>query len=323
MPSQPSQHPNDARVHAVVVTYRRNDQLGRVLDGLHAQSVRPASVTVVDNADDPAAQDEVLSRPQHRYVPAGENLGPAGGLALGFTSLEAAEDGWVLFVDDDDPPPHEGVLGNLLALIRSRAPDERLGGVGLVGARYSRRTGLVRRIADEELDGVVAVDYVGGNQFPMYSVAALRDVGPMRADLFFGLEELELGLRLRAAGYRILVDGSEWLGAREKANRIGLTPRSAASGRARSDWRRYYTVRNQVWVAREHGRWTAPLVCSARSGVAGAVADGLRARSPRSTAPALRGLVDGWRGRLGRTLDPAEASGEPPNNAPPTKSGAA
>lgn len=295
---------NDNSLHAIVVTYRRRSALGSVLDGLAAQTVTPSSVVVVDNAADPTVGTDVHAQSQHTYIAADTNLGPAGGLARGFEALEADDNDWVLFADDDDPPPDARVIEQLLSL-RDRQPDRnQLGGVGLVGARYSRPTGLSRRLKDDELDGDLFVDFIGGNQFPIYSVRALRHVGPMKSDLFFGLEELDLGLRLRASGYRLVVDGTAWRTSRERTGRTGLTARTAARGRTRTAWRRYYTVRNQTWIARQHGALTAPFVVSVRSGLGSALADSIRNRSPRAALPAIHGCLDGWRGRLGRTVEP-------------------
>ncbi len=291
------------RIFAVVVTYRRSEVAQSTIERLMAQTRPPDHLLLVDN--DPTDEmgrwfAEVSSDP---YIEAGENLGPAGGIALGMESVldVADENDWILLVDDDDPPPSDDALERLVATIET-VGDPRLGGVGLVGARFDRRRALMRRIPDDELVGPVDVDCIAGNQMPMYRVACIRQVGRFDSSLFFGFEELEFGLRVRTAGWRLVVDGAQMYRLREAKGRLGLGPRTKGDGLP--PWRRYYSSRNIVEIARRHGTGGAIWWAIAHGGVAAAGRSLIVQRNAHASWAALRGAFDGLRRRSGRVMVP-------------------
>ena len=72
---------------------------------------------------------------------------------------------------------------------------------GSRATRFDRRRGPDRAGADDELHGAVARRLHRRQPVARcYSVRAVREVGALRRDLFFGFEELEFGLRLRDRG---------------------------------------------------------------------------------------------------------------------------
>ncbi|WP_083914069.1 glycosyltransferase [Ilumatobacter nonamiensis] len=286
------------RIHSIVVTYRRPTVLRATLAAIDAQQVRPDHIVVVDN-DSAGEATSDLDEPENvTYLRAAENLGPAGGIAVGMHRvLENADDeDLVLLIDDDDPPPSSDSIARVLAIMADAGPD--VAAAGLVGARFDRRRALTRRVPDRELVGRVDVDYIAGGQFPMYRVGAIRDVGVFDAQLFFGFEELEFGLRLRSAGYRLLVDGDAMLALRRAHGRTGIGARAQAT--PRPPWRRYYSSRNIVEISRRYGLRGAVVLSVLHAGPMAAVRGLLRFRDTRLAAAALRGTADGVRGRLGR-----------------------
>lgn len=291
------------RVHGVVVTFRRPGQLAGTLAALAEQTRRPDTLVVVDN--DPESNGGPVDLPgDPTWIVTGENTGPAGGLARGIRHVleTAADDDLVLLVDDDDPPPDRSTLEELERLIEAAAPD--VAATGLVGARYSARTGRPVRVPDRELSGLVDVDWIGGGQLPLYRVSAIRSVGVPDERLFFGFDDLEFGVRLRRAGWRIVVDGAGWRERRGSAGRLGTLATSAPRGAP--PWREYYSTRNQMTIAKAHARWTAPFLVALRSIVRCA----LLVRSDRHQATSVvRGLVDGALGRRGRLVEPETQPG--------------
>lgn len=107
-------------VCAVVVTYRRPDELAKSLDVVCSQSRTPDHVIVVDNdfADDAAGRvrDIVCSQPvPSTYLGSRRNLGGAGGFALAMLHALALGADWLWLADDDGRPQDSSVLGALLA----------------------------------------------------------------------------------------------------------------------------------------------------------------------------------------------------------------
>lgn len=252
------------------------------------------------------------------YVDAGENLGPAGGYALGISRvLEQADDhDWVFLLDDDDPPFFDDAIEKAANFAQSVfAQDPSVAAVGISGGRFDFGRGLVRRIGDDDIFGVVTVDHITGGGLPAYRVAAIKAVGPPLHELFFGFEELEFGLRLRKAGFSLYADGEEWRRRKDVKRERGLLPPEEVSARRAEatswrvttpSWRRYYSLRNLIFILRRHGRsWTAVKVGLSR-GIAKPLFN--IPFSPRLALSSLRwntrALIDGWLGRMGRTVLP-------------------
>ncbi len=300
----------EPRILGVLVTYRRRDQLAATLRAIAGQTRPLDRLLVVDNAPEPGTDQIVQAAfPGAEYLPAPENLGPAGGIALGMQRLlgQAAERDWIMTLDDDDPPRDPTVFATLASLAcRQIGSDPSTAAVGLSGVRFDDRRGRIVRVPDAELHGAVSVDSIAGNQFPCYSVRAIRAVGTMRADLFFGFEELELGLRLRDHGYTLYAPGALWYSWRATKGFLGRT-RDPSWVLGPWNWRRYYSLRNLVRILRDRGATAAALRVTIVTGLAKPVANLVRepVLALRHLGMNARACRDAWTGRMGRTVEPA------------------
>jgi glycosyltransferase involved in cell wall biosynthesis len=299
-----------ARLFGVLVTFRRPEQLALTLRALAAQTRPLDGLVVVDNAPGDATRAVVHSVfPDAVYVPAPENLGPAGGIALGMEQLltTADDQDWILTLDDDDPPTDDTVFADLLdfALTVSQRQSA-VAGVGVEGQRFDRRRGRIVWLPDASLHGDVSVDFVGGDFFPCYSVRAIRVVGVPRRDLFFGFEELEYGLRMRAAGFSLFTWGPSFLASRAANGTLALDL-VPARALGRVTWRRYYSLRNLVRILCDTGAIGAALRVTVIVGFAKPLANLFV--DPRLAARHLwlnaRACRDAWLNRMGRTLEPS------------------
>ena len=101
----------------------------------------------------------------------------------------------------------------------------------------------------------VLVDHLHGGFFPLYKSKALNHVGGFRSEMFFGFEELELGLRLRDNDYLLWIHGELW--RRVKPLMPAPIPRIRPDIRftAVPTWRRYYSLRNLIWICRTRHRF--------------------------------------------------------------------
>lgn len=301
--------PAEPRLWGVIVTYRRAEVLRQTMRRIEDQTKPVDILIVVDNGSEHQVQRIADSVGAH-YIDAGDNLGPAGGIALGMEYVLdlAAEDDWLIIFDDDDPPRTDAMVADVWEFgRRCHQDDPKTGAVGLVGARYDRRRGVIHRVPDGELTGSVLVDYIGGGQLPMYRCAALRDAGVFDKSLFFGFADLDHGLRMREAGFSLYVDGELWLQERAANSRVGLTARPRTS-EATAGWRRYYSIRNSAIVAKRHASVPGALV-TAFGGAARATGDLVRRRQPpRECLLPLRGAIDGLLGRTGRVVEPGSAA---------------
>ncbi|TQN48818.1 glycosyl transferase family 2 [Humibacillus xanthopallidus] len=263
---------------------------------------------VVDNGSDASARGAAEAVGAF-YLDAGDNRGPAGGIALGMRHIleRAQDDDWLVLFDDDDPPRTSEMLDRLWRFGQQQhLLDAQTAAVGLVGARYDFRRGVTRRVADEDLSGPVLVNYIGGGQLPLFRCDALRKAGVFDERLFFGFDDLEHGLRLGHAGYSLYVEGSWWLEERMFHQRTGQDAARPRTVKDVAPWRRYYSVRNAVLIARRYcGTLTAVAV-----GLVGAVKGGASTargggRISEWFLPA-RGAVHGLIGLYGRRVDPGQ-----------------
>jgi len=205
-------------VVALVLSHNAPQALKRCLEAMAAQTVRPGSVIVVDNASQPPVRAEDLAGPLPvSVVRSDTNLGPAGGWALAFEELLAgsAEFAWAL--DDDivpDPECLETLLGEArhdpkaaFCFPRSVQPD---GTVGEWGSWC----------------GFIVSHHI------------VEQVGVPRAELFWWAEDNEYcHWRIPQAGYpRTLVDGA-------------VVQHDAVRQGARVPlWKYYYESRNMLYL---------------------------------------------------------------------------
>ena len=298
----------EPHLYAVVVTYGREDQVLETLDAVAGQTRPPDSFLLVDNGRSRALEERVRRRQGVEYLRAPCNLGPAGGFALGCRQIlpGATDDDLVVLVDDDDPPTRSDAIERLL-VTRAGLEGRRVGCIGMTGARFDRRRGLMVRVPDDRMVGIVDVDVVPGGQLPVYSVAALRDIGSYDPDLFFGFEELDLGLRLGDGGWRVVVPGEMAMELRVEHGRVGLGVR--ATGGPLPAWRRYYSSRNVVLVTRRAGGRRAAARAAVTAGPAAAARALVVHRRPTTALMALRGAAAGLLGRHGRQVRPPRPVG--------------
>ena len=299
------------RLRGILITFRGPRELALMLQRL-ADSERPVDRLVVVDNSPTADAGQLVERYRGRgraaeYVAAAENLGPAGAVALAMGRLlpDAADDDWVVLFDDGEPPGTEELAEMHDFALRMRAEDPRLGAVGGVGATFDWARGRVVRVPDHRLDGPVPVDYIGSGQLPLYRVRAIRAVGVFRPELFFGFEELEYGLRLRAGGWSLYVDGDRWRAGRRLLGRLDVAGRPTV-GLAETTWRDYYRLRNLVAILLGAGRRRVAVRVSLLVGRAKPLVNAPRqpGRSLRRLRLNWRAVRDGWAGRLGRPVDP-------------------
>ena len=282
-------------VAAFVVTFRRDRSLRTVLASLAEQTDTPVAVLVVDNgssAHTAAVCDEFRDRLAIDYV-ASDNVGPAGGTALAMEELPRRhpEVSWLLRIDDDRPLPSPTFLAeHLRRAVDLVTTHPTTGIVGRDGAVWDwRRARLRPRPVDRD---PAPVDYVRTGYFPLYRVAMVREVGTFRSDLFFGMTEVEYGLRVGQAGWL------QWA--------VGRDPVHSRPRVELDDWRRYYSIRNTTVLLKEQGRPAAAWRLGLARGIGRPLIGAMR--SPRRALRGLRlgamALRDARRGRMGLVVRP-------------------
>jgi GT2 family glycosyltransferase len=312
----------NGRLFGVLVTFKRPEELAKSLDKLLAQTRRLDLLVVIDNGSTPESAAEVeryrSAGAEAIYIDAGENIGPAEGYARGslYHMEHGTDDDWVLTFDDDDPPYFDDALENAGRFaVEMMERDPRTAGVGISGGRFDFDKAVIRRIGDAEIvDGPVPVDFIAEGGLPCYRIGALKEVGVHRGDLFFSYEEIELGLRIHDAGYRLFADGHQWKHRKAtKRERGELPPESALEHRDKAQlrikpagWRRYYSLRNLIWLLRKYGRHRTALTVTFTRGIIKPLLN--LPVAPKDAWQNLKvnfkAIVHGWKGELGWQMRP-------------------
>ncbi|HTU38744.1 MAG TPA: hypothetical protein VMF35_12170 [Acidimicrobiales bacterium] len=290
-------HPS---VTAVVLTYRRPRLAGDVVRTLvHEEGLPPGRIVLVVNGegglDDPELEAAV------RTVRLPVNIGPAGGFRAG---LEAAfsdsTTAWAYLCEDDVgvfelPAPRVAAVLDRLRHRSGGGGTAEVGAVVAYGRRFDARGHAANVVPDETAPPFVPVDVAAWGATLVARAALERGVLPA-TQWFFGFEDFDFFLRLRAAGLGVLLDT-------ESARAVARVQTSAGReavlsphrpGDAEEPWRAYYVARNYFHLARAHGSasWQAwHLAYSARRVQ--------RASSNAERVATLHGLVDGVRRRWG------------------------
>ena len=297
------------RVVAVAVTYEPD--LAAFRDLLGALTPQVTRVVVVDNGTPEPALGElsaIVAGAEGIFEPLGDNLGIAAAQNTGIERAEALGATHVLLSDDDSLPAPD-MVDRLVAAIRCPSPAGRVAAVGPV--TIDPRTGTAPLVFTDQRTGprrIPELPTTDGAQAEvafliasgcLVDVAALRDVGPMNAELFIDHVDLEWGVRARRAGWSLrVVVGAQLTHSLGEGTRP--VPWRSRAVHIQAPVRNYYMVRNTVWLIRG-----TLLPAAWRRGyvwwIARYIGYYLLAVAPRWRRARLMaaGLWDGLRGRLG------------------------
>lgn len=251
-----------SRVYAVVVNWNGGPQNLACLASLIEREGLPAErIVFVDNGSRDGSRELVGERyPGLCFIDTGANLGFGEGANRG--ALRALELGAqaVVFVNNDLTFPG----GTLARLARACAADPSIGLAGPLvlfegdpprvwsaGGRQDHRQNLSTLLGhgarvDARWQGVQDVDYIAGCAL-FARAEVLREVGLFDASYFAYHEDLELGLRVRRAGYRVQVFGDV----------VAYHAPSSATGGGYSARRKWMMGLNSVRFLRRYGDWRA------------------------------------------------------------------
>lgn len=241
---------------AFLITYERTEFLIQSIKKIFDQNPSPQNVLIVDNSKSDQIQ-KVISRLEDlsvSFLSTGCNQGPAGAAKIGLQTLSDKGFDWIYWGDDDDPPADSDVFKSLLE-IADKNPEA--GVVGKVGGKFIPFRARTRVFENSELSSVVEADYVtGGKQMIVSSKVVKAGVLP-DPKLFFGFEELEFCLRVKDAGFKVLVDGEGISEARKKAGKSAKNYRwkGKSIGDSTRINRQYYSVRNMLYILWSRGHF--------------------------------------------------------------------
>ena len=296
---------------AFIITKDRPFGLIKTISKLLSQSFPPSYILVIDNGVNTDSKDHISDLfdaiISHHSI--GYNAGPAGGAYWGMKLLFEKGYDWVLWVDDDDPPKYDNLIEDLFDIVHHNDNDC-LGMVGAVGEYFNRNKGTIVRLQDEQLKGFLEVDTISGNMFPLVSKRIFEKGILPNKELFFGFEELEFGLSLKRAGFKILTSGSLHLKHRIQAGRLNLITNFNRKKSSESLWREYYSTRNLAFILfHQEKSLIGTLTCICRNILKSLVVfrHGF-AYGTKASSLILMGLFDGIFSRMDMRVSPVAKS---------------
>jgi GT2 family glycosyltransferase len=245
------------RVVTVVLNYRHYEDALRCVASLQASTYLDHNIVVVDNTEPERKWDGFRRRLDRcvELIDAGGNVGFAAGCNLGIRRALSVGAEFIWLVNPDvvvapdtlerliaaaERHPDAGVFGCRI-LDNQHPPRIHFNG-GVIdpargGATAHRDQGLIDADVPDELR---EVDYVTGACF-LVRRSVVRRVGPMPEEYFLYFEETDWCLRIRAAGWRlVLVPGT----------RVWHFKRS--TGAVPVPYYVYYMLRNHVYFTKRY-----------------------------------------------------------------------
>lgn len=238
----------------VIVTYNRVQLLRECVAHAEAQTSRPDSIIIVDNAskDDTRAYLEELEKESNiEVISLPQNIGGAGGFVKGMEYALRKNVACILLIDDDAMIGKD-YMEKILAA-RERHPQyrawagavEKEGRIDTFHRRTLLKAGLLSRNVEEKDYGQdwFACD-IASFCGMVVDTGLVREIGLPHAGYFICYDDTEYSLRVRRYS-RFLVVTDAVLNHRSKAQ-VQNHPR-------RYDWKDYYAIRNRLLMVKEHG----------------------------------------------------------------------
>lgn len=305
-------------VAAIVVTFNRKLLLLECLEALLAQTCPLGSIIIIDNASTDGTYEMLksqgmLEHPSIDYLRLPENTGGAGGFFQGVKRGYEQRFDWLWLMDDDVEPardcleqmfmayakfPHSCHVSTLIPLRLNPA------GTGLDGKyRFVNHTSPLQQIIWHTHPGFTTGDLlqnfikVGSFSFegPLIPRHSVEKAGFPDPRFFICFDDLEYASRLKKIGDFFLIPSAH-------LKKKFIPSKKAIQG---LDWKRYYAVRNRTYIFRQIGPAWAKMIdpmIFALEVLAGVIRHRLGWRNARLI---LQAFWDGWQGRLGKTIDPA------------------
>jgi len=240
-------------VSVIVVTVNHFDLLKQCLRSLHEQDYEPLEIIVVDNGSIKDARGVLAKEfPEVRVIRLDRNYGFAGGNNRG---IEVSKGKYVALINNDAVAEPEWIS----AMVAAAEADLSIAAVASIIIDGNRPEGLDSCGVGIGLDGM-SRQAMRGRPVPklthpkevllfsgcacLLRTVALKDVGLFDEDFFAYCEDTDLGLRMRWAGWKIVV-----------APKAYVKHFYSMTGGKFSLQKVYWVERNHVWAAAKNFPW--------------------------------------------------------------------
>lgn len=235
-------------VAVVIVAWNSSLHLAKCLKQLHDQTVRPRRVVIVDNASRDRSCDQIFAQfPEVEHIRLDQNIGFAAANNLAVRRADDCE--WIALLNPD-AFPEPGWLAALMDAAARHPEYQVFASRQLLAFRPGRLDGAgdayhVSGLAWRRgYDSVQVGTYVNAEEVfsacaaaALYNRNAFEAVGGFDEDFFCYIEDVDLGFRLKSAGYRCLYVPNAVV------HHVG-----SATVNKDGDFAIYHAHRNSVWT---------------------------------------------------------------------------
>ena len=302
---------NAPRVGVVVLNWHGRETTRTCIEALRALDYQDCFTVLIDNGcEDFSAAEVATLLPSARYLRSDRNLGFTGGSNLGMREALQAGAQYVWFLNNDAEPEADA----LTELVATAERDATIGIVGpkilqakrperfdSVAVRVDLRTGRLYLLGHDEPDRGQYDQLADTVAITGCAMLVRREIcerlGGFDESYFAYLEDVDLCLRARAAGFRVVV---------APRSRVRHS-RAVATGGRQSASSLYYATRNHLFLMQRHRGPSLPRTATILAlNLAYAIRTGTRGSATR-----LRAVWRGWRDFRGGIVGP----GHPPVEA--------
>ncbi|MBM5570026.1 glycosyltransferase [Deefgea chitinilytica] len=234
-------------VSIIIVNWNAGKLLSECIEHLSRQTIKPKTIYVVDNASTDNSLDNIRNQYSIELIELTENTGFAKANNIALQKIDTT---YVALLNPDAFPAPDW-LKNLLEAAERHPEAASFGSLQLMDT------------VEPKIDGIGDCYHISGlawrelhnHKYPiepllekeifspcaaaaLYRMDALRNVGEFEESFFCYMEDIDLGFRLRLAGY------NSWFVPSAVVTHVG----SATSGGKHSDFAVYHGHRNLVWV---------------------------------------------------------------------------
>lgn len=243
------------KIAGVVVTYNRPCILKKCLENMLAQTVVTNQIFVIDNSPK-YDTGEMIKRyfPFIKYRHFPHNIGSAGGYYEGINL--AHKDSDYIWLLDDDCTSKRNTLAELIKWTAILGKEGRVGAVRSTPRWHKNNDLSTIEVEDMAWRGTVIPS------------AMIKQIGLPLKNLFLYGGDMEYGLRIRKAGYRIYDVFSSRIKYMDYSKRVKRIFWKIKIESYTQLFRIYYSYRNELWVYLKYKMFTKTLkllLCGAKN----------------------------------------------------------
>lgn len=313
-------------IACVVVAYNNASNIAKLIEALLNQSKPISEIIIVDNASSDGTSQMVKQMfPQVTLFANSSNLGVGGGYAQGMDYAYKKGYNWVWILDGDSLPQVSALEELFVTLDNVTPTHTRIGilasstinpSTGQIYGGYVKN-GIFHKIPKEitEFKKPVPVDTVISSGC-LIRDKVIEDVGLPRADFFMDFVDGEYNLRVLRKGYEIIsvpksiinheIGKPRIIKSRTTNFIINIFLGKGSKPSYHPAWRKYYAFRNEIytfWHEFHSYKAVFRLMLTAVAVIAGVIFFNDEEKVNRIKY-IFQGFIDGFRGKLGKTVLP-------------------